>query len=120
MMNIIDNFVSERHKPISVSVRVGNKVDVHVRFREAGKERVQVFTGVVLKIQGKKTTRSITVRKISSGVGVERTFPLASPDVQKIEVQSEAKIRRARLFYLRSLKGRLARLQVLAPSQKKS
>ena len=119
-MDIVDQFVSNKHKPVTTSVRVGNTVDVHIRFREAGKERVQVFSGVVLKIQGKKATRSVTVRKIASGVGVERTFPLASPAVQKIKVQSEAKIRRSRLFYLRKRSGRLARLQVLASSKRPS
>ena len=103
----------DRHKPVSQFVPVGATVDVHVRFREAGKDRTQIFSGVVLKVQGKKSTRSVTVRKIASGVGVERTFPLAAPAVQKMEVISRAKVRRGRLFYLRNLKGRLARLQTL-------
>ena len=117
-MDIVDSFVSKKYKSASSSVRVGNRVRVHIRFREAGKDRVQVFSGVVLKIQGKKSARSVTVREVASGVGVERTFPLASPAVQKIEVQSESKVRRARLFYLRKRKGRSARLRVLSSSKK--
>ena len=112
-MNKVERFVLDRHKPVSQFVPVGATVDVHVRFREAGKDRTQIFSGVVLKVQGKKSTRSVTVRKIASGVGVERTFPLAAPAVQKMEVISRAKVRRGRLFYLRNLKGRLARLQTL-------
>ncbi|MCC7405934.1 MAG: 50S ribosomal protein L19 [Bdellovibrionales bacterium] len=88
----------------------GDTVDVHAVVKEGEKSRVQVFTGVVLKIQGRGTTRSFTVRKISAGVGVERTFPFASPAVDKVEVVSHGKARRARLHYLRGLKGRAARL----------
>ena len=110
-MNIVDQFVWEHSKKMDFSVRVGDSLDVHVRLKEAGKERVQVFSGVVLKIQGGKAGRSFTVRKIASGVGVERTFPLNSPVVEKIEVTSRAKVRRARLFYLRNRFGRSARLR---------
>ncbi len=117
-MDLVENLVLKRHKPIREAPRVGSTVDVHIRFQESGKERVQVFSGVVLKVQGKKSTRSITVRKMASGVGVERTFPLASPVIQKINLISRAKVRRSRLFYLRNLKGRLARLQTLSTSPK--
>ncbi len=111
IMNIVDQFVWEHSKKMDFPVRVGDSLDVHVRLKEAGKERVQVFSGVVLKIQGGKAGRSFTVRKIASGVGVERTFPLNSPAVEKIEVTSRAKVRRARLFYLRGRSGRSARLR---------
>ena len=110
-MDIVDSYVSEKHKQIEFPALVGDTVNVHVRFQETGKERVQIFSGVVLKIQGKRSTRSFTVRKISGGVGVERTFPLASPAVKKVEMVSRAKVRRARLFYLRNLKGRASRLK---------
>ncbi|MCB0364892.1 MAG: 50S ribosomal protein L19 [Bdellovibrionaceae bacterium] len=88
----------------------GDTLNVHAKVKEGAKERIQVFQGVVLKIQGKGTGRSFTVRKISAGVGVERTFPFASPAIDKIELVSRGKVRRARLFYLRDLKGRAARL----------
>ena len=117
-MDIVDAYISKTQKQMTFPVRVGDTVNVSVRFQEAGKERTQVFNGVVLKIQGKKSTRSFTVRKISDGVGVERTFPLASPVVEKVEVVSRAKIRRARLFYLRERKGRAARLQTISTSKK--
>ena len=117
-MDIVDAHVSKTQKQMDFPARVGDTLNVHVRFQEAGKERIQVFKGVVLKIQGKKSTRSFTVRKISDGVGVERTFPLASPAVEKIEVLSSAKVRRARLFFLRDREGRAARLQTLSASKK--
>ena len=115
----MDSYVSKTQKQMDFQVKIGDTLDVHVRFQEAGKDRVQVFSGVVLKIQGKKSTRSFTVRKVSDGVGVERTFPLASPAVEKIKVVSSAKVRRARLFYLRKLKGRSARLRTISVSKKK-
>ena len=110
-MDIVDSYVSKTQKQLPFSSQIGDTVNVYVRFQEAGKERVQVFSGVVLKIQGQKSVRSFTVRKISNGVGVERSFPLASPAVQKVETLVQAKVRRARLFYLRHKKGRSARLQ---------
>ena len=113
MMDIVDSYISKVQKQMDFSAKVGDTLNVHVRFREGGKERTQIFSGVVLKIQGQKHTRSFTVRKISDGVGVERSFPLASPAVQKVEVLSRAKVRRSRLFYLRQRKGRSARLQTL-------
>ncbi|MDE0119848.1 MAG: 50S ribosomal protein L19 [Bdellovibrionales bacterium] len=117
-MDIVDSYVSKIQKKMDFPGRIGDTVNVSVRFQEAGKERIQVFSGVILKIQGKKSTRSFTVRKISDGVGVERTFPLASPSVEKVEVISQAKVRRARLFYLRNRKGRAARLKTIAASKK--
>ena len=91
--------------------RTGDSVGVYVKVKEGEKERVQLFTGVVMKIQGSGVGRSFTVRKIASGVGVERTFPLASPIVDKVEIISRGKVRRSRLFFLRGLKGRSARLE---------
>lgn len=88
----------------------GDTVGVYVKVKEGEKERVQLFTGVVIKVQGSGPSRSFTVRKIASGVGVERTFPMMSPSVDRVEVISRGKVRRSRLFYLRGLKGRSARL----------
>lgn len=90
--------------------QTGDTVGVYVKVKEGEKERVQLFTGVVLKVQGTGSGRSFTVRKIASGVGVERTFPVLSPSIDRIEVLSRGKVRRSRLFYLRGLKGRSARL----------
>lgn len=88
----------------------GDTVGVYVKVKEGEKERVQLFAGVVLKVQGSGSGRSFTVRKISSGVGVERTFPILSPAIERVELISRGKVRRSRLFYLRALKGRSARL----------
>jgi large subunit ribosomal protein L19 len=90
--------------------RSGDTVGVYVKVKEGEKERVQLFTGVVMKVQGSGVSRTFTVRKISSGVGVERTFPVASPSIDRIEIISRGKVRRSRLFFLRGLKGRSARL----------
>ena len=89
----------------------GDTVGVYVKVKEGDKERVQLFRGVVIRVKGSGAGRSFTVRKISNGVGVERTFPLISPAIDRIEVISSGKVRRSKLFYLRSLKGRAARLQ---------
>ncbi len=89
----------------------GDTVDVYVKVREGEKERVQVYSGTVIKIQGAGTSRTFTVRKISNGVGVERTFPFASPAVEKIKVVSRGHVKRAKLYYLRDLKGKKARIE---------
>ncbi len=91
--------------------KAGDTVNVYVKVKEGEKERVQLFKGTVLKVQGSGQGRSFTVRKMSSGVGVEKTFPFTSPSIDRIEVLSEGKIRRSKLFYLRSLSGRAARIE---------
>lgn len=88
----------------------GDTIGVYVRVKEGEKERVQLFRGVVLKIQGSGLNRTFTVRKMSAGVGVERTFPFASSVIDRVELIATGKVRRSRLFYLRGLKGRSARL----------
>lgn len=90
--------------------QTGDTVGVYVKVKEGEKERIQLFAGIVIKIQGSGIGRTFTVRKIASGVGVERTFPLMSPVIERVELISRGKVRRARLFYLRGLKGRSARL----------
>lgn len=90
--------------------QTGDTLNVYVKIKEGEKERVQLFRGVVLKIQGSGMGKSFTVRKVSSGVGVERTFPFASPSIDRIEVVSKSKVRKSRLFYLRGLKGKAAKL----------
>jgi large subunit ribosomal protein L19 len=90
--------------------RVGDTVRVHVTVREGEKERIQVFEGVVIRRRGGSVAETFTVRKMSSGVGVERIFPVQSPSVAKVEIKSRGYVRRARLYYLRDLRGKKARL----------
>ncbi|HCV4143506.1 TPA: 50S ribosomal protein L19 [Staphylococcus aureus] len=93
------------------SFRPGDTLRVHVRIIEGARERIQVFEGIVIKRRGGGVSETFTVRKISSGVGVERTFPLHTPKIEKIEVKRRGKVRRAKLYYLRSLRGKAARIQ---------
>lgn len=90
--------------------RPGDTVRVHVRVIEGSKERIQLFQGVVIARRGGGTREMFTVRKISSGVGVERIFPLQSPTLERIEVARRGKVRRAKLYYLRDLRGKAARI----------
>ena len=108
MDKIIQDVTQNRHKPISPVPSTGDKVNVHIRIKEGGKERIQVFQGVVIKTEGKN--HSFTVRKISEGIGVEKTFPLNSPALAKVEILSQSKVRRAKLYYIRKLQGRASRL----------
>ena len=91
--------------------RAGDTVRVHVRIIEGTRERVQAFQGVVLGISGSGVRRTFTVRKVSSGIGVERIFPLHSPRIDNIEVVRYGRVRRAKLFYLRKLRGKAARIR---------
>ena len=91
--------------------RAGDTVRVHVKIKEGDKERIQIFEGVVIQRRGGGHHASFTVRKISSGVGVERIFPTESPNVTKVEIKSRGHVRRAKLFYLRELSGKKARLR---------
>ena len=90
--------------------RAGDTVRVHVRVKEGEKERTQIFEGVVIARRGSAISTTFTVRKMASGVGVERIFPLHSPRVEKIEVKQRGRVRRAKLYYLRELSGRAARI----------
>ncbi len=91
--------------------RAGDTVRVHVKIREGEKERIQIFEGVVLVRRGGGPGATFTVRKVSSGVGVERIFPIESPSVSKVEIKSRGHVRRSRLYYLRKLAGKKARLR---------
>ncbi len=102
-----DRMAKKKNLP---DIRTGDSVGVYVKVKEGEKERVQLFSGVVIKVQGSGIARSFTVRKIASGVGVERIFPMVSPSIDRVEVISRGKVRRGRLFFLRGLKGRSARL----------
>lgn len=93
----------------------GDTVKVHVKVREGEKERIQIFQGVVISRRGGGPRQSFTVRKISGGVGVERIFPLYSPIIDKIEVSRHGRVRRAKLYYLRDLRGKAARIEERRP-----
>ena len=92
---------------------VGDTVRVHNRIKEGNRERIQIFEGTVLKIQGGGPRTTFTVRKESSGIGVEKTWPLHSPNVEKVDVVRRGKVRRAKLNYLRSLSGKKAKVKAL-------
>ena len=89
----------------------GDTVDVHYRVKEGDKERIQIFRGVVISRRGSGIDANFTVRKISSGIGVERIFPLHSPNIMKIERMRQGEVRRAKLYYLRNLRGKAARIK---------
>jgi len=98
-------------RPDIPGFRPGDTLKVHVRVVEGNRSRIQVFQGVVIRRQGGGARETFTVRKISYGVGVERTFPVHSPSIDKIEVVSRGQVRRAKLYYLRSLRGKRARIR---------
>ncbi len=91
--------------------RTGDQVRVHVKIKEGDKERIQVFEGVVIRNRKGNTGASFTVRKVSYGVGVERIFPTHSPALDRVDIVTRGKVRRARLYYLRGLKGKAARIK---------
>lgn len=108
-MDIIKSIEHEQLKNKIPELKVGNTVRVHVRIKEGNKERIQVFEGIIIKVQGGGVNQTFTVRKISYGVGVEKTFLVHSPLVEKVEVVRVGKARRARLFYLRDRVGKAAK-----------
>jgi large subunit ribosomal protein L19 len=115
-MNILQLFEEEGRKSDIPIFQAGDTVRVHVRVVEGEKERIQVFEGVVIARKGGSNRETFTVRKISYGTGVERIFPLHSPMVEKIDVVRSGRVRRAKLYYLRSKKGRAARIPERRPS----
>ena len=108
-MDIIKSIEHEQLKNKIPELKVGNTVRVHVRIKEGNKERIQVFEGIIIKVQGGGVNQTFTVRKISYGVGVEKTFLVHSPLVEKVELVRVGKARRARLFYLRDRVGKAAK-----------
>lgn len=111
MTNIIDQVSGESLRTDLPNFRAGDTLEVHVKVIEGSRSRIQVFKGVCLKIQGSGIGRTFTVRKISFGVGVERTFPLHTPVIEKIEIASRGDVRRAKLYYLRNLRGKAAKIK---------
>lgn len=109
-MILIEQFEKQQMQKGIPEFRSGDTVKVHTKIREGDKERIQVFEGVVIKKRGSSSRSTFTVRKVSYGVGVERVFPLHSPMVDKIEVKQRGQVRRAKLYYLRGLSGRAARI----------
>ena len=108
-MDIIKSIEHEQMKNKIPELRVGNTVKVHVRVKEGNRERTQVFEGTIIKVQGGGVNQTFTVRRIASGVGVEKTFLVHSPAVEKVEVTRVGKARRAKLFYLRDRVGKSAK-----------
>jgi len=110
-MNTMDIIEKEHLKQDLPQFRVGDTVKVHVKVVEGNKERIQIFEGIVIKRKNGGIRENFTVRKISQGIGVERTFPLHSPRIAKVEVTRQGKVRRAKLYYLRDRVGKAARVK---------
>lgn len=110
-MDLIREATQEYLKTDAPDFRPGDTLKVHVRLKEGEKERIQVFEGLVIARKHGGVSETFTVRKISSGIGVERTFPLHSPSIAKIEVTRRGRVRRAKLYYIRGLRGKAARIQ---------
>lgn len=108
MKFVEDTFVEMKELP---SFKAGDTITVHYKIREGDKERIQLFQGVVLQRNGVGVSETFTIRKLSGNIGVERIIPIASPFIEKIEVNKRGVVRRARIFYLRGLKGKKARIK---------
>ncbi|MBS0010038.1 MAG: 50S ribosomal protein L19 [Bacteroidales bacterium] len=109
LMNVVEKEYAVSNK--YPEFKAGDTITVHYKIIEGNKERIQQFRGTVLQIKGSKHTQTFTVRKISGSVGVERIFPIGSPFIEKIDVNKHGKVRRARIFYLRELKGKKAKIR---------
>lgn len=110
-MHILDKVDAAQLRDDIPQFRAGDTVDVHLKVIEGNKSRVQVFRGVVIKRQGSGIRETFTVRKVSFGIGVERTIPVHSPNIDKLEVLSRGKVRRAKLYYLRDRHGKAAKIK---------
>lgn len=111
MQKLIEEITKEQLRTDLPAFRPGDTVRVHVKVVEGTRERIQLFEGVVIKRRGGGISETFTVRKISYGVGVERTFPVHTPKIAKLEVIRRGKVRRAKLYYLRNLRGKKARIK---------
>jgi len=111
MQELIANLTKDQLRTDHPDFRPGDTIKVHAKVVEGSRERIQIFEGVVVKTQNGGINKTFTVRKISYGVGVERTFPLHSPRIEKIEISRRGRVRRAKLNYLRQRRGRAARIQ---------
>ena len=108
---LLNSIVKDQLRTDIPEFKEGDSVKVHVRIVEGDRERIQLFEGVVIKRRGGGISETFTVRKISYGVGVERTFPIHTPKIEKIEVSRRGRVRRAKLYYLRNLRGKAARIR---------
>lgn len=117
-MNKIATVTNDQRRDDIPHFHAGDTLDVHLKVIEGNKERVQIFTGVVIQISGEGATKTFTIRKISNGVGVERIIPLFSPKIEKLVRVKEGRVRRARIFYIRDLKGKAARIKDVRRSTK--
>lgn len=111
MQKLLESVVQDQLRTDLPEFKAGDTVKVHVKVVEGSRERIQIFEGVVIKRQNGGISETFTVRKVSYGVGVERTFPLHSPRIDKIVVTRRGKVRRAKLYYLSSLRGKAARIK---------
>ena len=109
--NLITDLTSANLRSDVPAFRAGDTIKVHVKVVEGNRSRVQIFQGVVIRIQGSGIGRTFTVRKVSFGVGVERTFPLHSPIFEQVEIVTRGDVRRAKLYYLRNLRGKAAKIK---------
>ncbi len=110
-MHTLDSVYAAQLRDDIPAFRAGDTLKVHVRVVEGNRSRIQVFQGVVIRRQGEGIRETFTVRKVSFGVGVERTFPVHSPNIAKIEVATRGDVRRAKLYYLRDLRGKAAKIK---------
>lgn len=110
-MNIINKIEREQMRIDIPKFNPGDTIKVHLRIIEGEKERIQVFQGAVMRIHRGTTNATFTVRKISNGIGVERVFPFHSPFIERVEIVTEGRVRRSRLYYLRGLKGKAAKIR---------
>ncbi|MCS4489084.1 50S ribosomal protein L19 [Corynebacterium sp. ES2794-CONJ1] len=110
-MNLLDKVDAASLRDDIPDFRAGDTLDVHVKVIEGSKSRVQIFKGVVIRRQGSGIRETFTVRKVSFGIGVERTFPVHTPNIEKIDVITRGRVRRAKLYYLRDLRGKAAKIR---------
>lgn len=110
-MDVIEAIEKEQMRLDIPDFKAGDTIRVHARIKEGEKERIQIFQGVVIRKRKGGTGATFTVRKVSYGIGVERIFPLHSPNIDKVEIVSRGKVRRGRLYYLRKLRGKAARIK---------
>ena len=110
-LNLVNEITKSQMRTDLPEIKAGMTIRVDVKIKEGNKERIQAFEGIVIKVQGSGIGETFTVRKLSSGVGVERTFPINSPLIDKITIIRVVKVRRAKLYYLRSRSGKSARIK---------
>ena len=110
-MNLIEAFTNEQMKSELPVIRIGDTIRVHNRIKEGNRERIQMFEGTVIAKHGGGISETFTVRRISYGVGVEKTFPIHSPNVEKVDIIRVAKVRRAKLYYLRDRVGKASKVK---------